>query len=190
MTRTAATRAGLRTPARAALAALALGLVALLLTPLRADAHAALISSTPEDGATVKTLPSEVTFTFDEPVGTPAFVAVSAPDGTRIEVGDPTFLDATMTQQIDPVDEQGVYTMSFRVVSDDGHPVAESLTFRVTSGREVDQVDPEESLADPDDTAGVGTAIVLVVTAAVAIVIVVGVLVVMTRRPQGGRPKP
>jgi methionine-rich copper-binding protein CopC len=102
-----------------------------------AEAHGALVSSNPEDGSSIDVLPDEVSFTFDEDVATPAFVAVTAPDGTNVTKGDPIVNGDTVTQAVRPLGGKGTYTMSYRVVSADGHPVSATLTFDVTSGAEV-----------------------------------------------------
>jgi methionine-rich copper-binding protein CopC len=107
-----------------------------------AEAHASLISSSPEDGASITQLPASVTFTFDEDMAQPAFVAVTAPDGTSTLDGDPVVAGATVSQDITTVEEQGIYSMSYRVVSADGHPVTGTITFTVTTGIEVEQVAP------------------------------------------------
>jgi methionine-rich copper-binding protein CopC len=111
-------------------------LIALAL-PTPAEAHAVLVSSNPEDGSSIAVLPESISFTFDENVATPAFVAVTAPDGTNIARGDPTVLDATVTQAIEPADEKGTYAMSYRIVSPDGHAITATLTFDVTTGTTV-----------------------------------------------------
>ena len=139
MTRDTRTSTARRRPRRVA-TTFALLTAAGLLASNPAWAHAALISSTPAEGASIATLPTSVSFTFDENVAEPAFVAVTAPDGRSIIDGSPRILDATLTQAIKPVDEKGTYAMSYRVVSADGHPVTATLTFTVTTGRSVTQV--------------------------------------------------
>jgi methionine-rich copper-binding protein CopC len=119
------------------------------LLPTSADAHAVLVSSNPEDGSSIDVLPDAVSFTFDENVATPAFIAVTAPDGTNVADGDPTVLDATVTQPVRPVGEKGSYSMSYRVVSADGHPITATLTFDVTTGDEV-----ESPVAQPSSSSG------------------------------------
>lgn len=106
-----------------------------------ASAHAGLLGTDPEDGAVLDHLPDQVTFTFNEVVGRPA-VAVVAPDGSAVPVSDVSAVDRTVTARLDDVDQRGVYTASYRVVSADGHPVSSSITFEVTTGRVVEQKPP------------------------------------------------
>jgi copper resistance protein C len=108
-----------------------LAALAIVLLPLPAQAHAALVSSSPTDGAVVASAPTEVTFTFDEAVMAPAYVVVKAPDGANVAQGSATVDGATVTQAVALVPEQGAYSVSYRVVSDDGHPVTGTIQFNV-----------------------------------------------------------
>ena len=112
-----------------------LGIAALIVLPAApASAHAELIGSSPKDGATVKTLPRQVQLEFSEEIGTPAFVEVKAADGTDVTAGDPDVLGATVTVPLTGAGPAGSYTIDYRVVSADGHPVSDELTFDVTTG--------------------------------------------------------
>ena len=162
---------------------LAVACVTLLATPLPAQAHARLVSSSPPQGARLDVLPARVSFTFDEPVSKPAFVSVIAPDGSSINTGNPALLDATVSQDIDPVVQKGIYTMSFRVVSDDSHPVSGTVKFRLTKGEAVEQVDPAP-LPSTDDGAegGIGSSAILIITGVVALFIVLAVVIIVSGR--------
>jgi methionine-rich copper-binding protein CopC len=93
-----------------------------------ASAHAALVGSDPADGTSSATAPTTITFTFNENIAQPAYIAVQAPDGTQVEV--------TGVRAVD-----GTYSASYRVVSSDGHPVTGTITYTVTTGRSVTQVE-------------------------------------------------
>ena len=114
---------------------LVLGLAALVVLPLPpATAHAELIDSDPKDGATVKTLPDQVVLEFSEEVASPAFVDVTAADGTQVAAGDPQVLGTKVEAQLTADGPSGSYTIAYRVVSADGHPISGELTFDVTTG--------------------------------------------------------
>jgi copper resistance protein C len=114
---------------------LILGLAALVALPLpSAVAHAELIDSDPKDGATVQTLPDQVVLEFSEEVGSPAFVDVTAADGTKVTAGDPQVLGAKVEAPLAADGPAGTYTIAYRVVSADGHPISGELTFDVTTG--------------------------------------------------------
>lgn len=123
-----------RVAVRSVAAALLLGGAAVV-PSAPAQAHDALVSSNPEDGATLKKEPTQVSLTFNEDVGRPAFVVVRAPDGSRLDAGDPQVVDATVTQQVDHFGSAGGYTVSYRVVSADGHPVEATFRYAVSGGR-------------------------------------------------------
>lgn len=126
----------LRTPGNRAIAlataaaiggALALGLA----TP--ASAHAALVSTDPEDGATLAEAPAEVSATFSELLDGPSTeIAVTDPTGAVVEVAEPVFDGDTFTLPM-AYTTPGEYTVAFRVISEDGHRVDDALNFTVES---------------------------------------------------------
>jgi|GEM_PF-4268747 len=109
-----------------------------------ASAHAGLVDTDPADGSTHDTAPAKVSFTFNEVVGN-AVVAVTAPDGSSVKVTGTRAVDNVVTAQVADVDQRGTYSASYRVVSADGHPVEGTVTYEVTTGREVTQKAPEKS---------------------------------------------
>jgi hypothetical protein len=113
-------------------ALLTLTVAAVVATATAASAHAVLVSSDPASGATVAAPPSTVRLTFDENVRAPAYVIVTGPGGIRIDEGAPKILDATVTQHLKPGEAAGAYTIAYRVVSADGHPVEDELTYSLT----------------------------------------------------------
>jgi methionine-rich copper-binding protein CopC len=104
-----------------------------------AGAHAALAGSDPEDGSTHAAAPLSVTFTFTENIAQPAYVAVTAPDGTQVAVSGIRAVDRTVTATVADVDQRGTYQASYRIVSADGNPVTGTVSYDVTVGRTVEQ---------------------------------------------------
>jgi len=94
--------------------------------------HARLASSAPEDGATVESA-EQVVLTFNEDVN-PDFVAVrvTGPVGSEAE-GKPRAEGAAVTQPLAADLPAGTHTVTYRVVSADGHPVAGTMTFTTTA---------------------------------------------------------
>lgn len=109
-----------------------LAALALLLLPGLAHAHAVLVEASPADGARVETLPAEVRLRFNEPVS-PVAVHAFGPDGALALPGPATAADDGLTIPLPPAGgtRPGTYTISYRVTSGDGHPVAGSLLFGV-----------------------------------------------------------
>ncbi|MGH3673313.1 MAG: copper resistance protein CopC, partial [Pseudonocardiaceae bacterium] len=102
-----------------------------------ASAHAALISTQPGQGALVATLPSMVSLTFSEPVVVATSgVRVFGPDGSELDnghtvhAGQPSSVGVGLSRST-PTVAQGTYTVSWRVISADSHPVAGAFTFSV-----------------------------------------------------------
>jgi len=117
---------------RLASALIALGL--LLAAPTAAFAHDVLERTNPGDGTTVTRLPAAVTLTFaEEPVALGTQVVVSGPSGD-VSSGAPTLNGRDVTQAISPSAPAGDYTVSYRVTSDDGHPVSGTFSFHASIG--------------------------------------------------------
>ncbi|GAB3994385.1 hypothetical protein GCM10029992_08590 [Glycomyces albus] len=96
-----------------------------------ASAHAAMVGSDPEDGATVETAPASVSATFSEILDGPSTeIAVTGPDGEVIDAGDAEYDGDTFTQPM-LYTVPGEYTVAFRVISEDGHRVDGSVAFTV-----------------------------------------------------------
>src|SRR4051812_36589137 len=99
-----------------------------------AAAHAVFVSSSPADGSTVRTPPSRVTVTFDDTVGAPAYVVVTGADGVRVDTGRARILGSAVTQSLRHSVPGGTYTVAYRVVSDDRHPVEGQVPSTAAAG--------------------------------------------------------
>ena len=111
--------------------------LALALLTLAVPAHADtdLVGSAPLHGSTVSSRPTSVTLDFrDRIVGQP-LVAVTGPDGARVDAGVPVVADTRVQQPIEPT-ANGEYAVVFRVVAQDGHPVKGALTFVLDAPQE------------------------------------------------------
>ncbi len=104
-----------------------------------AAAHAVLISTDPGQGVVVATAPTTVSLTFSEPVVVAADgIRVFDPEGAQLDTGYAVHLGrastvgAALRSRDQPsVQQQGTYTVSWRVISTDSHPVAGAFTFSV-----------------------------------------------------------
>ena len=102
--------------------------------PTIAAAHDVLEKTTPADGTVVDRLPGAVVLTFSEPpLSIGAQVVVTGPTG-NVASGTPTLDGRDVTQALAPTAPGGDYTVSYRVTSDDGHPVSGSFSFHATVG--------------------------------------------------------
>lgn len=118
-----------RHPVARTTAALGAALVIVLVTAVPAWAHATLTSSSPPDGTVLRALPPAVTLTFDEPVRpVAADITVLDPDGKKAG-GAVAANGPKVTVGLPRSGAQGTYTLSWRVISADSHPVGGAITF-------------------------------------------------------------
>lgn len=122
-----------RTTAVAGAAALT-GLAALtgVLTAAPAEAHTTLIAAVPAQGSTVPP-PTRIKLTFADPVRFPGVVVLDAKGGHH-ESGKAHAVGNTVTEQVAGVLAPGQYTVGWRVVAEDGHPVTGEYHFKVKGG--------------------------------------------------------
>lgn len=106
----------------------ATGLIAGLI-PAVAGAHAALSQSNPADGASLAEQPATVSLTFNEDIQ-PHFAAPVVSSGdARTYSGAVTVEGNTVSTPLATLPAAGAYTVAFRAVSADGHPITGSYTF-------------------------------------------------------------
>ncbi|MEU4753407.1 copper resistance CopC family protein, partial [Micromonospora tulbaghiae] len=114
-------------------ALLAAVLTALLLVPATpAAAHNSLQEATPARDARLTAAPTQVTLRFLQRLN-PSFTTITVSDaGQRtVPTSAPAVDGATGTVTIDEPLGNGTYTVAYRVVSRDGHPVQGSYRFTV-----------------------------------------------------------
>lgn len=128
-----------------------------------AQAHSELIGSTPADGDYTEELLTEVVLEFNEdiqPLGTE--VAVTDPSGASANDGEVVIDGPVVTQPIS-TGESGTYTVTWRAVSTDGHPISGELSFGVgvpladdaeTSEEATDETAQEPPSATTDEADG------------------------------------
>jgi methionine-rich copper-binding protein CopC len=121
-------------------------LVALLAAPT-ASAHNALLSTTPARGAVLTAMPAVVALHFDLPSGALGTqVVVLGPTG-NVAAGASQLIDDDVRQPIDPGSPAGRYTVNWRAISADGHPV--QGTFGFTTTRRAAGTAPTRASAPP-----------------------------------------
>ncbi|GAA1397531.1 hypothetical protein GCM10009613_50360 [Pseudonocardia kongjuensis] len=144
-------------PVRRVALALPVVLLALLLGAVPAWAHTELESSTPAADSELAQAPTEITLTFSENVPPDtAEITVRGPDGTDHVAGPATGDTGTLTVPLQPLGPAGVYTVEYRVVSDDGHPVSGTVPFTLTQpgpAAAAASTPPATSAAPPADPA-------------------------------------
>lgn len=148
---TTRTLAAIRGGVAALTASFLAAVVGLGLSALPAAAHASLLSSTPEEGATLEEAPAEVVLEFDDDLHAEfTQVAVLDQNDGHHEQGDPEIDGGRVTQAVGQL-EPGDYRVSYRVGSADGHPVSGVITFTVTGEPEMDEQQPEPEVGAQTD---------------------------------------
>ncbi|MEO7447528.1 MAG: copper resistance CopC family protein [Humibacillus sp.] len=119
---------------RRAVSVLLLLLLAALWTPLSASAHDVLERTDPADGSTVVVTPDRISLTFSEaPLSIGTQVVVTGPAGP-VQQGSPVVSGTVVSQALASAAPAGDYTVTYRVTSDDGHPVTGTLAFHASTG--------------------------------------------------------
>ena len=107
-----------------------------------AAAHAALVTSTPAPQARLSEPPTEIVLTFDEPVeATLGGIRLYDATEQRIAVGEARRVPGDAMQLRAPIEEDladGLFVVTWRATSEDGHPVSGAFTFQVGTAAPAD----------------------------------------------------
>ncbi|MCC9174192.1 copper resistance CopC family protein [Arthrobacter sp. zg-Y179] len=107
----------------------------LLVSAPPAAAHDELTGSTPGNGSVLDAAPESVELTFSSvPAAIGSEVRILDEDGTDWAQGQVRILDNTATQQLRTGAPAGSYTVQWRVVSSDAHPIEGTFGFTVAGG--------------------------------------------------------
>lgn len=101
--------------------------------PSPASAHAGLESSTPSPSAVLESSPRDIVLDFTEPVSlVDDSIGLFDADLNQVETGEPQILVANRVEVRDlPTLDDGLYLVSWRVQSQDGHLSEGAFTFQV-----------------------------------------------------------
>ena len=123
---------------------------------VRAMAHDELLGSEPGSGARLDDPPSQVALTFSAPLDPRLCqLAVTDATGTSVASGAVSVSDRSITRAV-VIRASGDYTIAYRVVSRDGHPVSGTVRFTVTAvtSAATSMASASEATAPPPRTAG------------------------------------
>lgn len=104
--------------------ALTLGLAA-----LPAAAHSELVSSSPSDGAALDAAPVAVELTFNEEISDAGLQVVAQGPQGEVPLGTAVITGPQVSVPWPQGQAGGTYTVAYRVVSADGHPINGTLSF-------------------------------------------------------------
>jgi methionine-rich copper-binding protein CopC len=117
-----------------------------------AAAHEELLSSDPSESGVLEALPSRAILTFSGTVAQVHEVTVTGPDGS-VANGEASAVGAEVRQNL-WAGPDGAYTLTYDVLSSDGHEIAGEIHFEVGDGApaEVRAAATSESEDDSDET--------------------------------------
>ena len=155
-----------------------------------ASAHDAAESTSPATGTTVATPPETVSVTFNKnPLALGSQMLVNDAAGTNWADGAVEIVDNVASQKLKPGAPAGAYTVVWRVVSSDSHPIEGTFTFTATAaaaGSTAAAAVPTMGTAQPgitqepaapaDSSEPFPWSIVIFVGTAIGIVIALGVM--------------
>ncbi|WP_461067414.1 copper resistance CopC/CopD family protein [Streptomyces pseudoechinosporeus] len=121
-------------PRRAVALVLMLGTLFLLGGATTASAHSSVRDTDPREGTVLKTAPKQVTMTFTESVGiSDDSIRVLSPDNRRMNAGPAEHVGRSDTVRVRLQDDlpDGTFTVAWRVVSADSHPISGAFTFSI-----------------------------------------------------------
>jgi methionine-rich copper-binding protein CopC len=102
-----------------------------------ATAHGEIVSTFPEQYSNATPIPTEVWIQFDGNLQTldgQAINTIEVVDSTGLTVsyGDPVIEGGKISTKLSGQSAAGVFTVNYRIVSEDGHPVEGSYTFNAS----------------------------------------------------------
>jgi copper transport protein len=133
-----------RSAVRAVIATAAVAIVALI-APAAASAHSFLIRSDPPAGARLASSPQLVSMFFSEPfIAASEHVSIRRLGGAQLQL-QPADAKASEIRQSLPPHLRGIYVVSWRVLSDDGHISLGEFAFAVGSAAALPALASESS---------------------------------------------
>jgi len=154
-------------------------------TTTAASAHTELLQSNPADGSTLSSAPAVITLTFNEPIlSQGASLVAKSADGTAVNLGATSVTDSVVSAPWLQAEGDGFYTVAWRAVADDGHPVTGTLTFTIAAGSASSTSAPTPTSATPTEAPAVATGIngMPAVIGAVVVVALVGTAIAFAMR--------
>jgi methionine-rich copper-binding protein CopC len=114
-----------------------------------AFAHNPMVKSAPAKNATVKESPQEVELTFLEAIGKTFSIEVTDAQQQKVPTGKATVAGKKGTAAFTGELANGTYTVSFRLVAEDGDPVQGSYKFTVAAPAASSAAPSPAASADP-----------------------------------------
>ena len=113
--------------------------ITLFINPTAAVAHASVLSSNPSEGQVITEMPKEISVTFSDELLVVAGKEINTlklnhSDGTSLPLQDATVTSNVLTAAVIAGENQpGLYQITYRVISTDGHEVSDVITFSLNT---------------------------------------------------------
>lgn len=113
--------------------------LAVLLVPVNANAHAGVVATSPSEDQMLNEMPSSISITFSEELllinGEDVNnVFLNLLDGPQVDLVDVKIAGNILSATIPEADyEPGVYEVTYRIVSSDGHKLSDSYIFSLNA---------------------------------------------------------
>ena len=112
-------------------------LIVLVISSPLASAHGEIVSTFPEQYSNATPIPTQVWIQFDGNLQTLDGQAINTIDvvdstGLTVSFGDPIIDGGKISTKLSGQSAPGVFTVNYRIVSEDGHPVEGSYTFNAS----------------------------------------------------------
>ena len=140
-------------------------------------AHGEVTSTSPEQYSNTSPIPTQVWIEFDGKLQTldgQTINTIEVVDSTGLTVsfGDPVVAGGRITTKVSGQSAAGVFTVNYRIVSEDGHPVEGSYTFNASPDY-AEAVPAATSVLEKNSSFNYGglAAIVIVVLLAVGVLV-------------------
>lgn len=121
-----------------------------------AAAHDEIVSTNPAEGTSLAEAPRQLELTFSGEImemDGANQVRVTNAAGESVTQGEPEVKGKTVTQSLQTNTTDDTYTVAWRVVSSDGHPIQGTFTYDVGQGAPVTSSQPNVAAAETGDTA-------------------------------------
>lgn len=110
----------------------ALLLITLIVPVSGAQAHDVLEGTTPANGSTVATMPHSIQMTFNNtPIAIGSEILIKDSTGKNWATGPVSIVDNLVTQDLNPGAPAGAFSVDWRIVSSDSHPIEGKFSFTV-----------------------------------------------------------
>lgn len=115
-------------------------------------AHSELVSSTPVDGAQLQQAPAAIELVFNEAISTTGLQLVASGASGPVSIGLPEIEGPRLSAQWPAETPAGEYTIGYRVVSADGHPIDGAIKFSYLDAAQDPTTTREQGVVSGNDT--------------------------------------